>query len=209
MATQPKTWWRSGHEGMTTKADIRRGGASQKEEGEELSRQMTTPPIDDGGGNNSRRRTTLNNIELQYNEVSQQVHQDGVVEAPGCSIITTDNATTTTLPRSCSYNTGKTHCLTHNCGTKSTRVTSKKWDYIKSRKCYGWVTRKVLKVMCLGVRGENTTKLDDRKSGFLESSKSSDLGVKREVGRNSDIIDSDSSRTFYFGEFGDAESDVK
>ena len=63
--------------------------------------------------------------------------------------------------------------------------------------------------MCLGVRGENTTKLDDRKSGFLESSKSSDLGVKREVGRNSDIIDSDSSRTFYFGDFGEVESEVK
>ena len=63
--------------------------------------------------------------------------------------------------------------------------------------------------MCLGVRGENTTKLDDRKTGFLESSKSTDLGTEGEVGRIYDINDGDSSRTFYLGEFGDVESDVK
>ena len=53
------------------------------------------------------------------------------------------------------------------------------------------------------------TKLDDRKTGFLESSKSTDLGTEGEVGRIYDINDGDSSRTFYLGEFGDVESDVK
>ena len=123
MATQPKIWWRSGHKERITKTDIGRGGAIQKEEEEELSSLMTTPPIDDEGGDNDGRMTTLDNIESQYNnEVSQLVHQEGVVEAALCSDITTGKTTTTTLPRGCSYNAGKTHCFTHGCDTKSMKV---------------------------------------------------------------------------------------
>ena len=83
---------------MLTKTDVGRGGATQKEEGEELFKLMTTPPVDDGGGDDDGKRTTLDNIESQYDEVSQLVHQEEVVEAAPCSNITTGKTTTTTLP---------------------------------------------------------------------------------------------------------------
>ena len=53
----------------------------------------------------------------------------------------------------------KTWCSKHNCLVNRVTVTSKKWQWIKSRKCYGNVSSKVSKYLC-----------KNKKSGRVESS---------------------------------------
>ena len=112
--------------------------------------------------------------------MSKLDHQEGGVEALACSTITTSSASTSEPTQGCSFNKGKTLCTVHDCETKTTKVTSKRWGYVKSKKSYGWISKKVSKVMCLGVRGELQTQLDDKN---IVSPNSSDLGEGREVGR--------------------------
>ena len=126
------------------------------------------------------RRTTSAIFTVQKQiEVSKLAQHEGGVDK--CSTITTANNRSTTKPtQGCSFNKKRTLCTVHDCGTKVSKVTSKNWGFIKSKKSYGWISRKVSKVMCLGVRGEFRTQLDDKS---IVSPNSSSPGEGREVGR--------------------------
>ena len=50
--------------------------------------------------------------------------------------------------RDCVMISKKTWCKTHDCVVKCVPVTSKKWEYIKSKKEYGFVSRKHKKYYC-------------------------------------------------------------
>ena len=42
------------------------------------------------------------------------------------------------------------YCATHKCDVKWFDVTTKKWQYVKSKDKYGYVSRKVRKYVCSG-----------------------------------------------------------
>ena len=52
----------------------------------------------------------------------------------------------------CEFINKRTWCMKHNCQVNKTTVTSKKWQWIKSKKCYGNVSSKVSKYLCKSKR---------------------------------------------------------
>ena len=48
----------------------------------------------------------------------------------------------------CELVSKKTWCKKHNCLVNKVTITSKKWQWIRSRKCYGNVSSKVSKYLC-------------------------------------------------------------
>ena len=79
-----------------------------------------------------------------------------------------------------SWSKGGDLCSSHGCKTKIIKVTSKKWGYVETRKCYGWVTKKVSKVICPGTK-TGTGQVEEVPN--LEILKSTGLGEGGEVGR--------------------------
>ena len=47
-------------------------------------------------------------------------------------------------------------CLSHNCVVKRIKVTSKRWNWNKKRKCYGWKSFKVDRFICMERRAGST-----------------------------------------------------
>ena len=48
----------------------------------------------------------------------------------------------------CEFANRKTWCTKHNCQVNKMTITSKKWQWIQSKKCYGNVSSKVSKYLC-------------------------------------------------------------
>ena len=46
-------------------------------------------------------------------------------------------------------NDQKNDCLIHREGVRGIKVTSKKWEYNVRKKCYGYVSRKCMKYVCM------------------------------------------------------------
>ena len=63
-------------------------------------------------------------------------------------------------------------CLAHNCVVKRIKVTSKRWNWNKKRKCYGWKSFKVDRFICMERRAginktqNNTSDSNDSESGL-------------------------------------------
>ena len=53
-----------------------------------------------------------------------------------------------TIDDECEFMSRKTWCKKHNCQVNKIIVTSKKWQWIQSKKCYGNVSSKVSKYLC-------------------------------------------------------------
>ena len=51
--------------------------------------------------------------------------------------------------RACILNDQKSDCLVHKEGVRGIKVTSKKWEYNVRKKCYGYVSRKCMKYVCM------------------------------------------------------------
>ena len=74
-------------------------------------------------------------------------------------------------------------CLSHNCVVKRIKVTSKRWNWDRKRKCYGWKSFKVDRFICMERRaGINKTQNNTSDSNDSESG----LGDLGEVGRGGD-----------------------
>ena len=56
----------------------------------------------------------------------------------------------------CDMNMDLKICNTHGCELSATKVTSTKWEYIKRKKCYGNVSRKVTRWICRGKNSRRT-----------------------------------------------------
>ena len=56
----------------------------------------------------------------------------------------------------CDLNMDMKICNTHGCELSATKVTSTKWEYIKRKKCYGNVSRKVTRWICRGKNSRRT-----------------------------------------------------
>ena len=58
-----------------------------------------------------------------------------------------DLCTTPPMDDKCKFD-AKEFCITHNTQTVVCMVTSKKWGYIRAKKCHGWKYQKIRKLIC-------------------------------------------------------------
>ena len=74
-------------------------------------------------------------------------------------------------------------CVTHQCGTKSIKVTNKKWDWIEKKKQFGYTSKKTTKYICLvRISGQGTPSVDN--SGVsMRGELSGNAVIHGEVGR--------------------------
>ena len=138
-------------------------------------------------------------IETPGDQIAQQLKKEEDIETSQVSqnidcpnIFDTGGGETTPTPVVCNTpnNTDECRiredgllCLSHNCVVKRIKVTSKRWNWNKKRKCYGWKSFKVDRFICMERRaGINKTQNNTSDSNDSESGPG-DLG---EVGRGGD-----------------------
>ena len=75
------------------------------------------------------------------------------------------------------------HCVTHQCDTKTIKVTDKKWGWIEKKKQFGYIPKKATKYICMfRISGQGTPSVDN--SGVSMTGESSGNTSKcGEVGR--------------------------
>ena len=138
-------------------------------------------------------------IETPGDQIAQQQKKEEDIETSQVSqnidcpnIFDTGGGETTPTPVVCNTpnNTDECRiredgllCLSHNCVVKRIKVTSKRWNWDRKRKCYGWKSFKVDRFICMEKRaGINKTQNNTSDSKDSESGPG-DLG---EVGRGGD-----------------------
>ena len=72
--------------------------------------------------------------------------------------------------------------MKHNCQVNKVTITSKKWQWIQSRKCYGNVSSKVSKYLC---KNKKTGRVVPTVSPTRSSQANITQGAVNEVGRGS------------------------
>ena len=70
-----------------------------------------------------------------------------------CGKATRSNQTNGGVENDCEFNKKRMWCATHECGLKSNKVSSKVWQYSKSKLKYMYVSKRVLKYVCLSKCG--------------------------------------------------------
>ena len=127
-------------------------------------------------------------IETPGDQIAQQLKKEEDIETSQVSqnidcpnIFDTGGGETTPTPVVCNTpnNTDECRiredgllCLSHNCVVKRIKVTSKRWNWNKKRKCYGWKSFKVDRFICMERRAginktqNNTSDSNDSESGL-------------------------------------------
>ena len=82
----------------------------------------------------------------------------------------------------CEFINKRTWCKKHNCQVNKVTMTSKKWQWIRSRKCYGNVSSKVSKYLC---KNKKTGRVVPTVSPTRSNQANKTQGAVNEVGRGS------------------------
>ena len=81
----------------------------------------------------------------------------------------------------------KTWCSKHNCRVSKVTVTSKKWQWLDKKKCYGNVSSKVMKYLCRNRNSGHTVQSVPPKN-VTESNSVNFNGENPEVGRGGSYV---------------------